>query len=242
MFDVPRLARAGFTLVELLVVIGIIAILIGLLLPSLTKARESANRAACLSNLRQVHLAFYQYALANRDVVPLGYRTVSKQFNSMIYSSTASRWVLFGLLQQGGYFEQPRVLYCPAESNDKFMFDTPANPWPVPGATPIANIQSGYASRPETFIPDNLVGPPAAILPKLFRFRNAAIFADTTAARVRVVTRHRTGINVLYGHGGVNWVALPAFDQPEAIWPEPVGAPSATYNPTQDAIWTALDR
>lgn len=60
----------GFTLVELLVVVGIIAILVALLLPALTKARASGQTASCLSNLRQIMMAFHLYAGANKDHLP----------------------------------------------------------------------------------------------------------------------------------------------------------------------------
>src|SRR3954468_2260808 len=62
--------KHGFTLVELLVVIGIIAILVAVLLPALRKARESANTAACLSNLRQIGMAFHMYANENHGWLP----------------------------------------------------------------------------------------------------------------------------------------------------------------------------
>jgi prepilin-type N-terminal cleavage/methylation domain-containing protein len=66
--------RVGFTLVELLVVIGIIALLIAILLPVLGKARSSAQRTACMSNVRQLWMAINLYCNANNDWYPtVGY-------------------------------------------------------------------------------------------------------------------------------------------------------------------------
>jgi prepilin-type N-terminal cleavage/methylation domain-containing protein len=65
-----RPPRRGFTLVELLVVVGVIVILIALLLPALQKARDQANVIACQSNLRQTYMGIVMYANDNRQWIP----------------------------------------------------------------------------------------------------------------------------------------------------------------------------
>jgi prepilin-type N-terminal cleavage/methylation domain-containing protein/prepilin-type processing-associated H-X9-DG protein len=65
-----RASNHAFTLVELLVVIGIISVLISILLPSLNKARRQAQAVQCLSNLRQIGMLMSQYAAESKGVLP----------------------------------------------------------------------------------------------------------------------------------------------------------------------------
>lgn len=97
-------AHRAFTLIELLVVIAIIALLVGILLPALGKARQSARSAACASNARQMGLSMTMYAQTWRDWYPVLPRPTSGQYSSpnnmdgqFLYGGVAGLFSLFQL-------------------------------------------------------------------------------------------------------------------------------------------------
>jgi prepilin-type N-terminal cleavage/methylation domain-containing protein len=164
-----RRRQHGFTLVELLVVIGIIAILVGILLPTLSRARASANRIKCASQLRQIGQFAAMYAGAYNNFLPLGYVRydsyapglnviwfMQKSFNT---NGPIGLGYLFAsnIVKPTQEFSR-QIWYCPSMPSDfRFAYNTATNPWvdlPVSNETAMAypktqiSLKAGYSQRP----------------------------------------------------------------------------------------------
>jgi prepilin-type N-terminal cleavage/methylation domain-containing protein/prepilin-type processing-associated H-X9-DG protein len=143
--------RKGFTLVELLVVIGIIAVLIGILLPTLNKARSAGVRAACASNLRQFGVVFQTYLYDSRGVYPahvsdpmtyVPYDSSKGESAPWLWMGRGMRWMLEPYVNKAlsakngdstetsknGAYERRHdaaagIWWCPADNVDPDKFD-----------------------------------------------------------------------------------------------------------------------
>jgi prepilin-type N-terminal cleavage/methylation domain-containing protein/prepilin-type processing-associated H-X9-DG protein len=109
--------RNAFTLVELLIVVGIIALLIAILMPTLNRAREQARRVQCASNLRQVAMATIMYANQNRGVLP-GVGRWPQQRHDWVYWGRAAPYDALDDSGIAPYLGRPvtvNVLRCPSD-------------------------------------------------------------------------------------------------------------------------------
>jgi prepilin-type N-terminal cleavage/methylation domain-containing protein/prepilin-type processing-associated H-X9-DG protein len=144
--DTPmRTRKAAFTLVELLVVIGIIAVLIGILLPALNRAREKGRQAQCLSNVRQISMAFFMYANENKGWFPapavfgggLGSQNVSNM--SPTWIGRDEDWIAWRNKQPDDPLEgaiipylgnaSPSVMRCPSDELNRTEIDVFGGPF-----------------------------------------------------------------------------------------------------------------
>jgi prepilin-type N-terminal cleavage/methylation domain-containing protein len=107
--------RKGFTLVELLVVIGIIALLIAILMPALQRARDQANRTACMSNVHQLTTAYLQYATEHKfKIVSSNTGNPPEQYGYWIGAGNNKAAIDQGLLWP--YLKTYGVYRCPSDT------------------------------------------------------------------------------------------------------------------------------
>lgn len=202
----PAPRRRGFTLVELVVCLGVVATLCGILLPSLRATREASNRLVCQSNLRQMGVACSAYASANDDrmpstsVIDLASGTVApgELMATRINTLNGGQWQGIGrLLAYMG--NNCQCMYCPSHR----------------GSNPVERWAPAYAEQDNTRIYANYhySGHVKHWIPVGDRERNMPVRLDagrsvvilTDGLRTQSDFNHGNGLNRLFGDLSVEW-------------------------------------
>jgi prepilin-type N-terminal cleavage/methylation domain-containing protein len=238
--------RCHFTLIELLVVVAIIAILAAMLMPALSKARETSRRAVCANNQRQLFVFEALYADDADGLALLGYVNTNHQSQYFIRINTLE-FVSAGRLYGAGYINESSadVYFCPSQRNDYGSRWGSLNTWP-PTGTGFTRASWGWRTEgPGNVDWGSATGAQAAAAlrssPKLDALANLAFFSDLTHHNASLNYHFNAGANVTNGDGSTIWIPLSSFSTVYYGLPANGDPFTAATNGQMDAVWLTFD-
>ncbi len=231
--------RRAFTLIDILVSLAVIALLVGLMLPSIAKVRESARKVICSSNMRQIGLGMNLYAEDNKDMLPSSVfldddggrtaypwlphlmdtaRTDAQQFPDRIWG----QWDGLGLLFYKGYINAPAVYYCPSHEGENSIY-VYEDQWNMEST---GQIITNYQYRG--------IGPNGQR--HLYNIDPAAAMVTDSLRTIEDIN-HEKGLNVLAAGLSVNWFA----DVDEQILQTVLSRSSDSGSDDDNETWIIFD-
>jgi prepilin-type N-terminal cleavage/methylation domain-containing protein/prepilin-type processing-associated H-X9-DG protein len=196
-----RKRLAGFSLVELLVVIGIIAILISILLPTMNKAREQARLVTCLANLRSLGQGMFLFAHDNHDRLPNG----NPPLVWYSYAGSNDAMVAFNKTTM----KSPGVFFCPSD----------AQAWGPPKDIVTADQQLQNSARGSYEFFNLWFAPESGPILSKFKGRAPLVWDVDGGATTGIARNHRGGGNVVFADGHAAW--KPIKEWQFVSWPYP---------------------